>query len=81
MSTLDQSALKRFRDYLIEPGEMLCFDGPTLDEHLTSLQQLTAEGLLTKESFKGGYCLTQAGFDAMNDDPNSKSLSPTPGRS
>jgi hypothetical protein len=65
LSTLDQSALTRFRDYLIQPGEMLCFDGPTLDQHRASLQQLTAEGLLTKESFKCGYSLTPAGFAAM----------------
>ncbi|HEY2414042.1 MAG TPA: hypothetical protein VGI40_17480 [Pirellulaceae bacterium] len=71
MSTCDQPALERFRDYLIQPGEMLCFDGPTLDEHVESLRQLTADGLVTKEKFKGGYTLTQAGFDAMHaDDSN-----------
>jgi hypothetical protein len=69
LSTIDQSALQRFRDYLIEPGEMLCFDGPTLEEHGDSLRQLTADGLLTKEKFKGGYCLTQAGFAAMHGGP------------
>jgi hypothetical protein len=63
----DQSALAVFRTYMIEPGQMLCFNGDTLVEHRESLQQLTEQGLLTKDEFKGGYSLTRAGFAAMND--------------
>jgi hypothetical protein len=66
LSTFDQTTLQRFRDYLIEPGEMLCFDGPTLEEHGESLRRMTVEGLLTEEKFKGGYSLTKAGFAAMH---------------
>jgi hypothetical protein len=61
-----QSALAIFRDYLIEPGEMLCFHGPLLDENRDSLRCLTEQGLLSKDKFKGGYTLTKAGFAAMH---------------
>ena len=64
MST-EQSALVVFRKYLIEPGEMLCFHGPLLDENRNSLRCLTEQGLLSKDKFKGGYTLTKAGFAAM----------------
>jgi hypothetical protein len=56
-----------FRKYLVEPGQMLCFHGDSLEEHRESLRQLIAQGLVTKEDFKGGYSLTRAGFAAMND--------------
>jgi hypothetical protein len=62
----DQSALVVFRKYLIEPGQMLCFHGPLLDQNRDSLRQLTEQGLLSKDNFKGGYTLTQAGFAAMH---------------
>jgi hypothetical protein len=61
-----QSALLVFRDYLIEPGEMLCFHGPLLDENRDSLRCLTEQGLLNKDKFRGGYTLTKAGFAAMH---------------
>jgi hypothetical protein len=65
----DQSALSVFRTYMVEPGQMLCFNGDTLVEHRESLQQLTERGLLTKDEFKGGYSLTRAGFAAMQECP------------
>jgi hypothetical protein len=65
-----QSALVVFRDYLIEPGQMLCFHGPLLDENRDSLQRLTEQGLLSKDKFKGGYTLTEAGFAAMHHTDN-----------
>jgi hypothetical protein len=45
---------------------MLCFHGPHLEQHGDSLRRLTAQGLLTKERFAGGYSLTSAGFAAMH---------------
>lgn len=45
---------------------MLCFHGPMFDEHRDSLQQLTKQGLLTKDKFKGGYTLTKVGFAALH---------------
>jgi hypothetical protein len=63
----DQSALSVFRTYMVEAGQMLCFNGDTLVEHRESLQQLTEQGLLTKDEFKGGYSLTRAGFAAMQE--------------
>jgi hypothetical protein len=61
-----RSALVVFRDYLIEPGQMLCFHGPLLDENRDSLRCLTEQGLLSKDKFKGGYTLTKAGFAAIH---------------
>lgn len=45
---------------------MLCFHGPMFEEHRDSLQQLTEQGLLTKDNFKGGYSLTKVGFAALH---------------
>jgi hypothetical protein len=61
----EQSALVVFRDYLIEPGQMLCFHGPLLDANRDSLRLLTEQGLLSKDKVKGGYTLTKAGFAAI----------------
>jgi hypothetical protein len=44
---------------------MLCFNGPTLAKHNSGLRTLTEKGYLVKESFRGGYSLTQAGYNAM----------------
>ena len=48
------------------PGQMLCFSGPNLEQMKATLRHLTEKELLVKEKFKGGYCLTQTGFEAMN---------------
>ncbi len=68
LSAAEQAVLKVFRDFLVAPGEMLCFTGPGLDKHSATLEQLTAQDLLVKEQFAGGYSLTAAGFRAMNSD-------------
>ena len=44
---------------------MLCFYGPDLEKHKTALQKLTDKQLLVKERFKGGFSLTEAGYQAM----------------
>ena len=67
MSAITESALAVFHKYLVEPGQMLCFHGPSFDEHRDSLQRLTAEGLVTKDKFEGGYTLTQAGFASIRE--------------
>ena len=46
---------------------MLCFHGNWFDEHVESLRHLTAEKLLTKEQFSGGYSLTRSGFAAVQE--------------
>jgi hypothetical protein len=46
---------------------MLCFYGPNLKKYQGALQVLTEKELLVKEKFRGGYSLTRAGFQAMND--------------
>ena len=66
-SKTDLAVFDVFRSYLVAPGEMLCFHGKWFDEHRESLRHLTAEKLLTKEQFKGGYSLTQNGFAALQD--------------
>jgi hypothetical protein len=69
VSTIDLAALDVFRTYLVAPGEMLCFHGPSLEKYRDSLRLLTADGLLTKERFAGGYSMTEAGFAAMRRAP------------
>ena len=66
LSLNDQLVLDVFRRYLVTPGEMLCFHGKWLEEHGESLRHLTAIKLITKEHFKGGYSLTDAGYTAIH---------------
>jgi len=66
LSTSEQRVLRTFRQYLITPGQMLCFSGPSLEQDKGALGLLSEKELLIKEKFKGGYSLTQAGFAAMN---------------
>ena len=65
LSRNEERVLKAFREYLITPGEMLCFYGPDLEKHTPSLRSLSEKKFLVKERFKGGYSLTKAGFKAM----------------
>jgi hypothetical protein len=65
LSTSEQTVLGVFREYLVAPGEMLCFHGKWYQDHEAPLRQLTAKKLLTKEHFRGGYSLTEAGFAAI----------------
>ena len=51
----------------MNPGQMLCFSGPNLEQNTATLELLTDKELLVKEKLKGGYSLTQTGFAAMND--------------
>ena len=46
---------------------MLCFSGTKLEQDQAALELLEDKEMVVKESFKGGYSLTQAGFAAMND--------------
>lgn len=65
LTTSEQFVLTVFRQFLVTPGQMLCFDGPNFKKYKAALQQLTEKGFLIKEKFDGGYSLTQAGFVAM----------------
>ena len=67
MSTSELSVLKFFQRFLITPGKMLCFDSANLKKYESSFQKLTANGMLVKERFQGGYSLTRTGFAAMKD--------------
>ena len=49
------------------PNRMLCFSGPTLDQNKAALKSLTEKNLLAEATFRGGYSLTQAGFDVMKE--------------
>lgn len=62
----EQRVLRTFREYLITPGQMLCFSGPNLETHKAALEILSDKDLLVREQFKGGYSLTEAGYTAMN---------------
>ena len=75
MSTTDLEPLDVFRVYLMGPGQMLCFHGPTLEKHGESLRRMAAQGLVKKERFAGGYSLTAAGFAAMQNSPENRHTS------
>ncbi len=61
----EQRVLRTFRNFLVTPGQMLCFHGPELKKYRTALNELTEKEFLVKEQFRGGYSLTRAGFHAM----------------
>lgn len=65
LSNAELSLLAVFRKFRVGQGEMLCFFGPVLAKHGRALKQLTEQGLLIKERFRGGYTLTRAGVIAM----------------
>ena len=67
LSTIEQRVLRTFRQFLMTPGQMLCFYGPNLELSKAALELLIGKELLVKERFKGGYSLTRAGFAAMNE--------------
>jgi hypothetical protein len=67
LSKSEQRVLRTFRQFLMTPGQMLCFSGPNLEQDEAALDLLTERELLIKEKFKGGYSLTPAGFESMND--------------
>ena len=67
LSKAEQRVFDIFREYLMTPGKMLCFSGPSLERDRPALQLLTEKKLLVKEKFKGGYSLTSSGFVAMRE--------------
>ena len=67
LTIAEQRVLRTFRQFLVTPGQMLCFYGPNLSQHQAALKKLTDREFLVKEQFKGGYSLTKAGYVAMND--------------
>ena len=68
LSMGERRVLRTFRQFLINPGQMLCFYGGDLEKHRNALRQLTEKQFLVKEQFKGGYSLTSAGYAAMKED-------------
>ena len=67
LSDSERRVLRIFREFLMSPGQMLCFHGPDLKKHKSALVQLTEKQLLVKEDFKDGYSLTKAGFISMKE--------------
>lgn len=65
ISPSEITVLRRFREYLMTPGVLLCFSGPDLDRYRPALRLLSQKKLIVREKFKGAYSLTQSGFDQM----------------
>lgn len=65
LSPAERKILIAFREYLMTPGEMLCFGSPDLEAIDAPLSTLTDRGLLVAERFHGGYSLTETGFAVM----------------
>jgi hypothetical protein len=61
----EERVLRVFEEYLMSPGSMLCFSGPTYKRDKEALELLTDKKLLVKEKFEGGYSLTRSGYVAM----------------
>jgi hypothetical protein len=64
-SPAERKILIAFREYLMTPGEMLCFGLQDLNAVGAPLDTLADRGLLVAERFHGGYSLTETGYAAM----------------
>ena len=67
LTAAERQVLQAYQQYLITPGQMLCFFGPDLERKKATLERMSDKQLLARESFDGGYSLTKAGFVAMNE--------------
>lgn len=63
----ERQILDTYQQYLITPGQMLCFTGPNFERDKKTLELMSDKELLTRESFDGGYSLTKSGYVAMKD--------------
>jgi len=61
----EKTVMRRFREFQMQPGEMLCFNGLDLVAKTTALDSLVVKQLLVREKFVGGFSLTQAGYTKM----------------
>ena len=66
LTSAERRVLRTFQEFLITPGQMLCFTGPVLQRDRMTLEQLVKKDMVVRESFKGAYSLTHTGFAAMN---------------
>jgi len=67
LTVAERQILHTYQQYLITPGQMLCFTGPNYERDKETLELMSDKQLLTRESFVGGYSLTMSGFAAMKD--------------
>jgi len=61
----ERTVLNTFRQYLMAPGKMLCFNNAELAVLEKPLAQLTKKGMLVAEGRPGSYSLTTSGYAAM----------------
>ncbi len=73
LTTSEQSVLHIFEQFLVQSGEMLCFQGPLMKKHRVGLGRLANRGMILRERSAGGYSLTDSGFTAMRQLSGSKS--------
>ena len=65
MSKSELRVLQIFRTFLMTSGQMLCLQPPQLQTYRVAIGKLVDKDFLVKATFKGGYCLTDAGYAAM----------------
>jgi hypothetical protein len=65
LTVAERRVLDTYQQYLITPGQMLCFSGPNFERDEETLELMSDKNLLDREVFKGGYSLTKDGFTAM----------------
>ncbi len=67
MSPTEQRVLGIFRQFLMTPGQMLCFNSQQLQSYRVAIEKMIEKDLLLKASYKGGYSLTEAGYEMMKE--------------
>ncbi len=65
MSKTERRVLEIFNQFLMTPRQMLCFNSQQLQSYRVAIGKLIENDLLAKASYKGAYCLTEAGYEAM----------------
>ncbi|MEM8681433.1 MAG: hypothetical protein AAGF97_18970 [Planctomycetota bacterium] len=65
LTVSETRVLNKFREFQMNPNEMLCFYGPDLKAKKAALNSLVEKQLLLREKFAGAYSLTRAGYESM----------------
>ncbi len=61
----EQRVLSVFRQFLMTPGQMLCFGAQELEAYDATLSEMSRKGLVMAERARGAYSLTKLGFNRM----------------
>lgn len=65
LTRAERRVLAVFRQFLMTPGQMLCFCGYELEACDETLRAMSQKGLVMPERVHGAYSLTKLGFRRM----------------